>query len=261
MTGDALKAALYLEAVLPALAVLAARDTALKNAAAGPRPFALTLAVRGQSPRRLAFATDGTVTTSTTPQPGDLRLWFPSAGQFLRIAANRPALTLPVGGWSQLTQLRRFSSAGARLETLLNTRADAHLVLHAWGSLVVALAASAAWLRHHPDGPATRAHLGNGTAVFECLALPAPLWLDLATLTTGAGEPASPVTARITFADLATVLAELDQQLDAPAALGLGTLRITGRLPLAENLGLLMLKIGSLLKPSSQISALSSQLG
>lgn len=249
MTGDALKAALYLDAVLPSLAVLAPHDGALKNAGAGPHAFAVTLAVRGHAPRRLAFAADGAITSSSTPQPGDLRLWFPSAGQFLRTVANQSALAVPIGGWGRLTQVRRFSAAGARLEILLNTQADTHLVLHAWGSLVVALAAAASWLRHHPDGPDTLARLGTGTAVFACPAFPDPLWLDLATLTSGTGNPASPVTVRIEFADLPTLLAELNNQLDAPAALGLGTLRTTGYLPLAENLGLVMLKAGNLLKP------------
>jgi hypothetical protein len=44
------------------------------------------------------------------------------------------------------------------------------------------------------------------------------------------------------------VLAELDQRLVAPAALGLGDLRITGYLPLAEHLGVVMLAAGKLLK-------------
>jgi hypothetical protein len=87
--------------------------------------------------------------------------------------------------------------------------------------------------------------------VFACPAFPAPLWIDLATLAIGSGEPAAPVTARITFASLDTVIAELDHALDAPAALGLGTLRIEGHLPLAEALGLLMLQAGKLLKPSN----------
>lgn len=250
MTADALKAVLYLEAVLPALTPLAFHDTALRSAASGPRDFALSLSIRGLvAHRRLVFTRDGIITTSAEPEPGDLRLWFPSTGQFLRAMANRPALALPTGGWNALTQVRRLTAAGARLETILNTRAVAHLALHAWGSLVVGLAAAASWLRHHPDGPATRDRLGHGTAAFACPAFPEPLWINLATLTTGTGEPASIPTVRVEFSDLATLLAELDHRLDAPAALGLGTLRITGYLPLAENLGLVMLKAGNLLKP------------
>jgi hypothetical protein len=128
--------------------------------------------------------------------------------------------------------------------------ADPALALHAWGSLAVGLAAAAAWLRHHPDATNTRAHLGPGVVVFSCPELPAPLWLDLTTLATGTGAPppASVLMAALTFANLSTLLAELDHQLDAPAALGLGTLRLTGHVPLAESIGQLLLKVGKLLK-------------
>jgi hypothetical protein len=235
-------ASLYLDAVLPALVELSAHDAPLRAAASGPRPFALTLDVSHAGSRHLAFTPEGLI--STAAQPKSLRLWFPSAGQFLRTTANRPALVLPLAGWSQLPQVRRFSAAGARLETLLNTRADAHLALHAWANLLVGIRAVTTWLRHHP---ADRARFPSGVLVFACPAFPAPLHLDLATLAAGPGEPAA-FTTRITFADLATVLAELDRTLDAPAALGLGTLRIEGHLPLAENLSILMLKAGNLLK-------------
>ena len=247
MKDTALKAALYLEAVLPALAHLAPHDEALRRAASGPRAFAVSLAVRGGSVRRLTFSPDGTIVTGTTPQPGDLRLWFPNAGQFLRTMENRPALALPVGGWGSLGQVRRFSAAGARLETLLNTRSDAHLRLHAWGNLLVGVAAACAWLRHHP---AQRAGL-VGIGVLACPDFPAPIWFDAGALTWGLGEPAEPVTVRITFARLSVVLAELNNQLDQPAALGLGDLVITGLQPLAEKLGLVMLKAGKLLKPAA----------
>lgn len=244
MTADALKAALYLDAVLPALGELSTLDSGLRSAASGSQPFAVTLDVRNVGVRHLAFTPEGQI--STAVQPKSLRLWFPSAGQFLRTVANRPALTLPLGGWGQLAQVRRFAASGKRLEVLLDTRADAHLSLHAWGNLLVGIRAAATWLRLHP---ADRARFASGTVVFTCPAFPAPLHLDLTTLTAGTGEPSSPVTTRVSFADLPTLLAELDHQLDAPAALGLGTLRIEGHLPLAENLGLLMLKAGNVLKP------------
>ena len=247
MTETSLKAALYLEAVLPALAHLVPHDAALRESAAGKRAFAIALRPHRSSVRRLAFSTDGSISTSNTAQPGDLRLWFPTAGQFLRTMENRPAFALPVGGWRGLGQVGRFSAAGKRLETLLNTRADAHLRLHAWGNLLVGVAAACAWLRHHPS---ERAGLG-GTGVLACPDFPESIWFDADTLTWGLGEPASSPTVRITFARLSVVLAELDNQLDQPAALGLGDLVITGLQPLAEKLGLVMLKAGKLLKPAT----------
>ncbi len=251
MTDTALKAALYLEAVLPALPSLAAHDTLLAAALAGP-DVAISFFAPGGLRTRLAIARNHPNVTRE-PQPGDVRLWFPTTGQLVRAfdGSGRAALAVPFGGFTRLGRARRLAAAGQRLETLLNTRAPAHLALHAWGNLVVGIHAATTWLRRHPDGPATHARLGRGTAVFACPAFPSPLWLDLATLTTGMGEPPNPAMVRIEFADLATVLAELDHELDAPAALGLGTLRITGYLPLAENLGLVMLKAGALLKPAN----------
>ncbi|MDF3056679.1 MAG: hypothetical protein K0R17_894 [Rariglobus sp.] len=249
MTDTALQAALYLEAVLPALPLLASHDDALAVALAGP-DVSLFLSCPGDLRARLAIV-QNVATVTRDPQPGDVHLWFPFTGQLVRAfdGSGRTALALPLRGFTRLGRARRLIAAGKRLEVLLNTRADPHLALHAWGSLLVGIHAATTWLRHHSDGPATRARLGTGAVVFSCPAFPAPLWLDLAMLSAGTGEPPSAVMACIEFTDLATVLAELDHQLDAPAALGLGTLRIRGHLPLAENLGQVMLKAGNLLKP------------
>jgi hypothetical protein len=257
-----LTATLTLEAALPALALLAPHDAELRRAASGPRPFAVTLSVRGlASRRRLAFAPDGTVTTddSTTPGapassrhpfPRDLRLWFPTANQFLRATANRPALALPHGNLAALGQLSRFKAAGRRLEQLLRDPA-VHPALFAYGNLAVGLAGACAWLRHHPDAPARRAALGDGLLTFACPALPAPLWIDLAALTSGTGPAPRPPVAELTFATLGTLLAELAHTLDALAALGGGELRIRGHLLIAERLSLVLNEVSRLLNPPS----------
>ncbi len=257
-----LLAALYLEAVLPAIPLLATRDPPLAAALAGP-DFATVFATSGGLRTRLAIRT-GVATASfgpaAAPQAGDICLWFPTPGQVVRSfdGRRRPAVAFPLSGWFHLPRLRRLTAAGQRLESILTHRpapdsCGPDLALHAWSNLTVGLAAAAAWLRHHPDGPATRARLGPGVVVFSCPALTAPLWLDLTTLATGTGAPPADAVlmATVTFADLDTLLAELDHRLDAPAALGLGTLRLSGHLLLAENLSLLLLKVGKLLKPSS----------
>ncbi len=251
MSDSVLKAALYLEAVLPAFELIAPHDAPLAAALAGP-DFAVSFLGPDRLRGRLAV-TRGVATVGTEPCPGDVRLRFPTALQIVRAldGAGRPAFALPVGGFLHLPRVGRLAAAGKRLETLLNTRADVHLALHAWGNLAVGIRAAMTWLRRHPDGPAARRRLGAGTAVFACPAFPAPLWIDLAGLAAGAGEPAPAVAVRVEFADLATLLRELDNRLDAPAALGLGTLRITGYLPLAEKLGQVMLEAGRLLKPAS----------
>lgn len=249
MSDATLLAALYLEAVLPALPHLAAHDAPLAAALAGP-DVAVTLLAPGGLRCRLAVSAN-LATVSSAPRSGDLRLWFPTAHQVVRAfdGKGRPSLTLPISGVHRLPRARRLVAAGARLETLLNTRADSHLALHAWGKLLVGIAAASVWLRRHPDGPELHRSLGSGIGTITCKDFPAPLWFDAAAITWGVGPPPRPAKATITFGNLDVVLAELDQRLDAPAALGLGELRITGYLPLAEHLGVVMLAAGKLLKP------------
>jgi len=256
--SPALLAALYLEAVLPAIPLLAACDASMASMLEGS-DFAVVFSTVGHLRARLEIqgnTCSATKGAEAIGRPGDLHLWFPSAAQVVRAfdGRHRFALALPVGGWHRLPQTRRIAAAGNRLEVLLNCRpapAAPDLALHAWGRLAVALAASASWLRHHPKGPDTRARLGTGIATFDCPAFPAKLWINLDKLTTGSGPlPAqAEAVVGIVFADLDTVLAELDHRLDAPAAIGLGTLRLTGKVPLAESLGLILLKVGKLLQP------------
>ncbi len=283
-----LVAALHLEAVLPVLARLAPHDDALRAAAAGlytgageapstrknARALVLTLAVRGVDARcRLAFSATGEVgcaglgpDSAAAPRPGDLRLWFPSAGQFLRAVANRPALALPLGGWAAMPQVPRFAAAGRRLDALLRPPGPAASAspvvappaLFAFGNLAVGLAGAAAWLRRHPAAPAWRSRLGDGVVTFACPAfdragLPSLLWIDLARLATGAGAPPRPPVAELTFADLDTLLAELAHRLDALAALGGGELRIRGHLLVAERLGLVLAEVSRLLNPAAPV--------
>ncbi|MBW8780842.1 MAG: hypothetical protein JF599_02985 [Verrucomicrobia bacterium] len=253
MTETKLKAALYLEAVLGALPLLAAHDPALASALAGP-DVTVALFTGGLGARLIVKAGQVSVIIAS-PQPGDLRLWFPSAAQLVRAFDNSgPALALPLGGWTQLKVARRLPAAGKKMEALLNDRATAlndpaRLRLHVWAGFVVGVAAAASWLRHQPEGAAERARLGESVATFSCPEFPVSLWLSPADATWGWGEPPRPVGVAITFATLAVALAELDHRLDSLAALGLGDLRITGKLPLADQLGVIMLRAGNLLRP------------
>ena len=252
MSDASLLAALYLEAVLPVLPHLAAHDAPLAAALTGADVAVTLLAPGGLGCRLVVSANVATVTHA--PRSGDIHLWFTTAHQVVRAfdGKGRPALALPLSGFHRLLRARRFVAAGARLETLLNTRADTHLALHAWGNLLVGIAAASVWLRRHPDGPALHSRIGSGIGTITCKDFPAPIWFDAAALTWGVGPPPGPTRVAITFGNLDVVLAELDQRLVAPAALGLGELRITGYLPLAEHLGVVMLAAGKLLKNSSE---------
>ncbi|EIP99958.1 hypothetical protein OpiT1DRAFT_04491 [Opitutaceae bacterium TAV1] len=253
MSPSTLKAALYLEVVPGVLTLLSGHDEALAAALAGPA-FGIVFAGPHGLRARLAIA-DGAIRSEDAGRPGDLRLRFMSAGALVRAFENRPTFALPLGGWRHLRDgVRRFGRAGERLRVILDDRETARrdpalLALHAWGSLAAGLAAATAWLRHHPDGAAERAQLGEGAFVFDCDALPAPLWIHPASLRRGAGEPPGAPVARVEFAHVPVLFAELGHRLDALAALGTGELRITGRLPLVDRLSAVINRASALLRP------------
>jgi len=254
MTHATLQAALYTEALLPAFGLLAAHDPALPPLLAGPT-LGVALSAPGRIRVRLALDPGG-LTISREAHAGDLRFWFPHAACLTRVFQQRRTLACPVGGWRHLRQAgARLRPLGQHLQHVLEdraaARADAALaVLHTWGSLLVGVAGAACWLRRHPEGPATHARLGDGLVAFQCDGWPGEAWLDLATLTWGGGRPSRPPTVCTWFSSPAVALEEIDRRLDSLAALNTGAMRVTGRLPLAEALSLVMLDVDRRLHPA-----------
>lgn len=254
MTGSTLQAALYTEAVLPVFGVLAAHDPALPPLLAGE---SLGVALGAPGGIRVRFAIDaGGLTISREARPGDLRFWFPHAACLARVFQQRRTLALPAGGWRHLRRAgARLRPLGQRLHAVLEDRPaactdPALAVLHTWGSLLVGVAGAACWLRRHGKGAATRARLGDGLVTFQCADWPGEAWLDLATLSWGGGSPPRSPTVCTWFSTPAVALDEIDRRLDSLAALNTGIMRVTGRLPLAEALSLVMLDVDRLLHPT-----------
>jgi len=254
MTRATLQAVLYTEAVLPAFGLLAAHDPALPPLLAGE---ALGVALKAPGDLRVRLGIDpGGLTVSREAHAGDLRFWFPHAACLSRVFQQRRTFACPVGGWRQLRRAgARLRPLGQRLQQVLEdraaARADATLaLLHTWGNLLVGVAGAACWLERHPEGPATRARLGDGLVTFQCAGWPGEAWLDLATLRWGGGPPSRSPTVCTWFSSPAVALNEIDRRLDSLAALNTGAMRVSGRLPLAEALSLVMLDVDRLLHPS-----------
>ncbi len=246
-----LLATLHLRAVLPQMAILAAEDPVLRAAAAGTTELVLTFEVAGIGHTALRLHPDGHIQTLDTdaPPPGTLRLWFPTVGQFLRTVEGRSAFVLPRGGLLRLRERSRLEQASRRFEAILRDPAvDARL--HALGSLAVGLAAAATWLRTHPAGPALQTELLDGTFTFTCPDLPHAFWFDARTLCSGTGTPPRPPIAETHLDRLETLLAELNHSQDSLAALGAGTLRVRGHLPVMERFNLLLAEVAHLLLPA-----------
>lgn len=255
--SNRLTAALYLHAIFPAMAVLASRDPVFRNILSG-RDTAITLQAPGLAPTRIA-RTGNQLTVGHTKNSGDLHLCFPSCGQLVRACTHRAALALPIGGWRHFSSGQRLlEAAGIRLEQVLTDHTAAKRDpdfgrLHVPAALTVAVAGTAVWLRHHADGPALHQRYSTRLITFTTADPAFSIWLDLQPKSPawGLGAPPRAADAAVHFADLPTVVAELSHELDSLAALGFGTLRITGLLPLAEQLGLIMQDVDRILRPAT----------
>lgn len=246
-----LLATLHLRAVLPQMAILAAEDPVLREAAAGATELTLSFEVAGIGHTALRLLPDGHIQNLDTDAlpPGTLRLWFPTVGQFLRTVEGQSAFVLPRGGWLRLRERARLEQASRHFEAILrDPTVDARL--HALGSLAVGLAAAAVWLEIHPQGPILQTQLLDGAFTFTCPDLPHPFWFDARTLSSGTGAPPRPPIAETHLDRLETLLAELNHSQDSLAALGTGTLRIRGHLPVMERLNLLLAEVARLLLPA-----------
>lgn len=256
MNHALLKAALYTEAVLPAGVLLTAHDPFVPALLDGP-PLGVVLSSPGGVRIRLAM-TPGGIQAGRGSAPGDLHIWFPHPACLVRAFQQRPTLALPVGGWRHLrTAASRLRILTRRLTHVLDDRAAARrdpslAPLHVLGNLLAGLAGAACWLQRHPDGPARRERLGAGLAVFAGHGLPAEAWLDLGSLEWGLGRAPREADVRMFFASTDVALDEIDHRLDTLAALNTGMIRATGKLSLAEALGLVMLEVERLLHPRTQ---------
>ena len=249
-------ARLHLDAVLPAMALLAPHDAPLRTAVGGRRDLPISFEVKDVGNSALTLGRDGTVAAHPAGhRPGGaLRLWFSSPQQFLQSTANQAALPLPLGGWSRLGEVSRLREAGRRVESLLRDR-SIDPVLFGFGNLAVGLAATTVWLREHPAGAAQRPALHDGVVTFSCPDLPADLWIDCRELTSGRGDPPRAPLAEVTLRDLDTLVAELDQRLDSLAALGGGEIRIRGHLLVVDRLNLILAAVSRLLNPPATPAA------
>jgi hypothetical protein len=105
---------------------------------------------------------------------------------------------------------------------------------------------------HDPASRGVLAHTADGTARFLIPELGFDRWLRLerGVLRGGRGEPPVPAAVVIAFPRWRTALAALRGELDEMAALGTGDLVITGSLPLADHLNLVLQRMADYFPPS-----------
>ncbi|MGF1679251.1 MAG: hypothetical protein ACFCUX_08660 [Candidatus Methylacidiphilales bacterium] len=250
-----LKARLYLEAVLPCLTALVKHDPA-SSLLIKQDPFSVEISCGGGY-HGVALLDASSSDRSNLP---NIHLHLPTAAQCVNLFTQSGfALPIPLKGWTHFGRMRDFKTLSTRLQNLLQpdkaAMQDAEVVaLHVHLSLRLAVSALVPMLEYDPEGITTRASLPK--AVAEFLYRPdryGALWLDLRgpRPVMGSGEP--PERARVTleFCNDPTAILAMSNQLDGLAALGRGDLKLSGFVPMADGLDLVMSRIQAYISPSA----------
>ncbi len=104
---------------------------------------------------------------------------------------------------------------------------------------------------HDPVGHAAGSHPPDGLARFKVPEVGFDGWLRFAggALQGGHGEPPAPADVTVCFPRFRTALAALRDELDTMAAIGSGEMVVTGCLPLAERLNVVLVRMSDYFPP------------
>jgi hypothetical protein len=189
-----------------------------------------------------------------------LKLWLASDDQCVRLFSKRGlALPIPIGGWTVLPKLPIFQKLADRMESILKPETsdlENQKVLHAhvFLSLHLAIHALVPMLECDPVGMKTRNTLPKGIASFRYRPESFPeLWIDLRAdrRVAGTGTPPAHPLVTLQFKNDEAAQLAMANQLDSLAALGRGDLALSGFVPFADGLDLVMQRIQPYLLPAS----------
>ncbi|MDE1171173.1 MAG: hypothetical protein PW734_08210 [Verrucomicrobium sp.] len=252
----AVRSRLYLHAVLPCLADLAAHDLAAREILEGARG-ALAFRVLGGPAATVRFDGPAVCHQPCRVAPDAELLFLSSAHLNAFFSGKKWALPLPLWGFWRVGLLARFSRLAKRLEAVLDgapailaiaegRRLHARLSLIAaglgLGPLAEGDAEAQGMLRALPRGLASFSIDGEAdtTVWFDNAAPPAAGW----------GEPPSRPAARVTFGDVETAYGALRDEIDTLAAVGSCKIRVDGLVPLADGLNFVMERLRVYLQPA-----------
>jgi hypothetical protein len=250
---------LYLSAVLPCLTDLSAQDPAAREIL-GDLDASIVLRIVGGPAVTLRLRSGHVLwENGSAPAPSVILIFFND--RHLNAFFSGRVWAVPLlawGGW-RIGLLARFSKLAKRLEAVLD--GDAAVLatpdgrrLHARLSLI----AAGLGLRPLADGDEaarkTLRSLPPGLAAFSIEGdHGATIWFDhgSADNAAGWGEPPRRPDVRVTFADMTTAYAVMRDEIDTPAAIGCGQIKVEGLVPLADGLGVVMERLRIYLHPAS----------
>jgi hypothetical protein len=245
--------------VLPCLTDLAAQDPAARDIL-GDLEASIVLRIVGGPGATLRLRSGHVVWESGSgPAPSVILLFLNDRHLNAFFSGKTWAVPLPVwGGW-RIGLLARFSKLAKRLEAVLDGDATvlatpAGRRLHARLSLI----AAGLGLRPLAEGDEvaqkTLRSLPPGLAAFSIEGdQGATIWFDhgSADNAAGWGEPPRRPEVRVTFADMTIAYAVMRDEIDTPAAIGCGQIKVEGLVPLADGLSVVMERLRIYLQPIS----------
>ncbi len=246
---DRVIAHLNMFAVLPRLAELAEFDQEAKELVKGME-YSIRFRVLG-GPTLLISISNGEIKTSATDSASaDTGLMFTSYAQINKMFAGEKVVPLPYWGAWKLGDLKRFTRLTELLEKYLKADEEdlkdpvfAEQVVKM--TLRVAVCAVPQLVAHDHKSIAWSASVPEGVAMFKVLPDgPATCISKISgTYKPILGDVKNPTVAT-EFKDLNVALAVLSGKMDAMAALGLGDIRISGLIPMADHLNSIIDRIG-----------------
>lgn len=249
---------LYLYCVLAAIPKML-RKVPSARAIVGDESFSLQFATRSGLKATLRFNEGEAVFEADANTKADISLFFLSDRQVNKLFSQKGvSVPLPVRGWGQMHKLKVFKEVADTLQFYLKPTAqllknphalDAHvnlllgLVVRALGQLARHEPESIQLLKKSPQGLATfRVNTGNDTDELE---IGESAWISYrhAGIECGFGTPPQKPDVCVSFRDPELALKALNDQIDVNAEVGMGTIRVQGLIPLADNLGYLMQRV------------------
>ena len=248
---------LYLDAVLPCLADLAAQDPTAR-AIIGDTQASIALRVLGGPGAVVSFDRGRTsCSAAANVRPSVTLLFYTRSHLNAFFAGAKWALPLPIwGGW-RIALLNRFAKLAARLEAVLDGHPEVLATaegrrLYARLSLIAAGLGLAPLAAGDADAIRTLQTLPPGLASFRIEGEPnSTVWFDLRanSQTSGWSEPPRRPDVSIVFGSLGLAYAAMRDEADTMAAIGSGEMTIDGLIPLADGLNVVMERLRIYLQP------------
>lgn len=245
MPHDEIAARLYLQAVLPAFAELT-HVSPRAHALIADWDCGVEFAVLGGAGAAVRFQHGAASFIPERCKDAAVSLFFLSAAQLVKQFEGKFCLPLPRRGLFRVASLLRFIKLG----NILQEELEQHPRL----LLGVALASLPPLIAHDAKSRELMHDCPTGLAEF-CIP-----WLELYgwvewrddVLNWGRGRAPHPADVTVSFRDEKTALAALRGELDEWAAIGSGELTVRGLVPLAEMIGLVMMRADEYLERRSK---------